>query len=195
MEVEYNLTPEDVQAFVRVQQQRQKVQKVLVGSRWTWVVLFCLLLSAFALSDGIGASLLWLVLGVILGALGMLVVVIRLNKVAAQSQDEYLKDPRNQWVFATQRVTISPEGFAESSWFGRTVQRWEVIWDIAVTADHAFFWISTRAAHVVPRHAFRDQQQFEEFVALARRYQQGAPTSTAITATPPRPTTITRGPE
>jgi hypothetical protein len=69
-----------------------------------------------------------------------------------------------------------------------------------VTPDHVFLMTSTKDGVPVPRRAFRDRQHFEEFAALARRYKEGAPATTAITtALPgegqPRPTAVTRGPE
>jgi hypothetical protein len=194
VEVEYNLTPEDLQAFLQFQ--RQKGPKTRLGLSWPWLVLLGLLLFMAVFSGG-KDLVPGLVLGGVFGALGMLLVFVRLKLVTVNSPGEYARDQRNQWVFATQRVALSPEEFTESSWFARGAVRWEVIWDIAVTADHVFFCTTTQSAHAVPRRAFRDQQHFDEFVALARRYKGGAPTLTAtgITAGPFRPTTITRAPE
>jgi hypothetical protein len=195
VEVEFNLTLEDIQAFVRYYQRSRPGQKFRLGRNWVWVVLLCLLLLMMVAGNSLRELLPGLLVGGVLGALGVLFILVRSNKVLLQSQDEFCSEPHNQWVFSARRVTLSPEELVIASWFFRTSYRWQAIWDIGVTPAHVFLFTTSREAVPVPRRAFRDQQHFEEFVALARHYQQGAPTSTAITAAPPRPTTITRAPE
>jgi hypothetical protein len=94
-------------------------------------------------------------------------------------------------------LTLSPEGITETGSQSVTTHRWPKIWHIGETRDHVFFFLSLDTAFVVPRRAFRDQQHFEEFVALARQYQQGrgqqAPKPTGIIASlPPQSDAFTR---
>jgi hypothetical protein len=138
--------------------------------------------------------------GVGLGALAALGVFLLLVVLVLRSQKTLLKDPRNQWLFATRRISLSQEGLSIASWFARFFYRWEVVSDISLTPGHVFLFLTSTDAAVVPRRAFRDQHYFEEFVALARRYQQGAAPPAGIrdalpAEAPPRPTTITRAPE
>jgi hypothetical protein len=197
VEVEFNLTPEDLQARVRFRRGR----KAQPAARWPWLVLLGLLVLMFVFSNAKpGAPALGFLPGMGVGALAALALCILFVVLVLRSQNKALQDPRNQWLFATRRITLSPEELTITSWFARFSYRWEVIWDIGVTPDHVFLFLTSTDAAIVPRRAFRDEQQFEEFVALARRYQQGAAPPAGImdalpAESPARPTTITRAPK
>jgi hypothetical protein len=199
VEVEFDLRPEDLRAFAGFRwQQLQEESPRSVSARHVFVIV-AFLVALVAITIGAGSYLVGLLLGVFMSSLCWLMIVARPRPVHLLFPKEFFDDPRNQWVWATRRVTLGPEGVAVSSWSCRASHSWEAIWDVGVTADHIFLCTSTKDAVVVPRRAFRDQPQYEEFVALARGYQKGARTSTAITATPPgemppRPATITRAP-
>jgi hypothetical protein len=66
-----------------------------------------------------------------------------------------------------------------------------VVWHIGTTGSHVFLYTATAIAFVVPHRAFRDRQHLNDFVALARQYQQG-PRSTGIIADLPQSTAIAR---
>ena len=92
---------------------------------------------------------------------------------------------------------ISSEGLHETSPDSQALIRWSGIEHIGVTTDHAFFFVTQKEAHVLPRRAFPDAESFEHFVDLAVTYheRQGrepAPRSEGIIAAlPTRPTDIT----
>lgn len=200
MEVEFSLTLDDVVALVRAHQRRNRPAKVSVSSMWVWLVILAFLVGQFLVNrfaggDQRGPSLagaLTLGLGVFLGGGLMLCLFISLGKVFIQTQKGFAQDPRNQWFFTPQRVTISPDGFTTASWFSATMLRWATIWDIAVTSDHAFFWTTTNQAHIVPRRAFSDQHHFQAFVALTRQYRNAPKQTGIMTGSPPRSTDIFR---
>jgi hypothetical protein len=197
VEVEYSLTPEDFLALARFRRRR----KTQPAARWPGLVLAGLLVLLYVLAraaPGVPAQGFLPGLGVgVFSALALSLLVVVL---ALRLQKTLLKDPRNQWLFATRRITLSQEGLSIISWFARFFYRWEVVSNIGVTPGHVFLFLTSTDAAVVPRRAFRDQQHCEEFVALARRYQQGAAPPTGVmdalpAEAPPRPTTIMRAPE
>jgi hypothetical protein len=197
VEVEYNLTPDDLLAALRAR--RRKGPQPARG--WTWLVVFGLLVLLYFLGQAAPAFpapgfLAGWGVGVVCGMGLFLLFVVLVQR----AQKKVLKDARNQWLFATRRITLTPEEFSITSWFSRFSYRWEVVWDVVVTPGHVFLFITSTDAAVVPRRAFRDQEHFKEFIALARRYREGAaPPAGVMDALPaeaPRlPTTITRGPE
>jgi hypothetical protein len=200
VEAEFNLRPEDLRAFAGFQWQRLQEESPRFVSAGFVFVIIAFLVVLVAITIGAESYLVGLLLGVFMSSLCWGMIVARPRTAYVLFPKEFFNDPRNQWVWATQRVTLGPEGVAVSSWSCRASHSWEAIWDVGVTEDHVFLCTSTKDAVVVPRRAFRDQQQYEEFVALARRYQKGARTSTAITAalpgeTPARATAITRVPD
>lgn len=197
MEVEYSLTPEDLLALMRSRQR----MNTRPASGWLWALLFGLLVVLYFLADAAPAFMpRGFLPGWGVGLFCGLALFLLFAVLARRSQNNVLKDARNQWLFATRRITLSPEEFSIASWFARFSYRWEAVSDIRVTPGHVFLFITSTDAAVVPRRAFRDQDHFKEFVALARRYWEGAAAPAGVmdalpAEAPRRPTTITRAPE
>jgi hypothetical protein len=87
-------------------------------------------------------------------------------------------------------MTLSAKGVTVISDYRTTTEQWPIVWHIGKTAKHVPFFITTVNAHVVPRRAFRDDEHFEEFIALARQYQEAAQSEVILDALPARPTGI-----
>ena len=51
---------------------------------------------------------------------------------------------------------------------------WLGVEKIVSTKDYAFFYITPTLVHVVPRHAFEDEEEFKKFVNAARLYHEAA---------------------
>jgi hypothetical protein len=213
MEVEFSLTPDDLRAPGPVLQERnrawnrptrdpqQRVQKPKsrASGNWVWWVILVWLIFMFFVNEGMGRFrfepvplLLALLLCLILGVVIMVLLFYWAGKVSFQRDEQTFADERNQWLFRPRRLTISPDGFTTASWLQAYTVRWEAIWDIAVRPDYVIFFDTTTSGHVIPRRAFRDQQHFEEFVALARQYKEGPRTTGIMTGPPPRSTDIFR---
>jgi hypothetical protein len=72
------------------------------------------------------------------------------------------------------RMAIGPEWFSYANRFVETAWRWTEFERIALTQDHAFFFISPREAYILPRRAFVNEDAYREFVHAARRYHEAA---------------------
>ena len=131
------------------------------------------------------------------GAAAMLFLFVWMGKFAGKSPHDLYTDEHSRWIFALRRLTISPEGITIIAAHEQVIISWATVWKITATEDHAFLYTTADAAQIVPRRAFRDQQHFEEFLALARQYQQGPglqvqkPTG-IITGLPPQSDAFTR---
>jgi hypothetical protein len=181
MEVEFSLTLQDCQAFVL---HGQKKPAARAGGRWRresiWILLFVALAGWIVLGQPGQPNVARFVeviypgvIGAALGAYAVSLLYARHNRFLFQNQKEYIEDPRNRWFFDPRRVTVSPEGYTSVSGVQRFFNCWSIIHEIEATAEYAFFWTNTDSAYIIPARAFRSHQEFEDFVALARRYQQG----------------------
>ena len=204
MEIEYELTLEDFDAFARpIQEQKTpatSARRNYFGNA-IWVVIFALVFVCVISSPdtsglilGFGAAFLG---GLTVGALGMLCFLVVMKRISVSNSARFRDDPRNRWLFEPHRIRIDPERLTIRG----SVEQYEIAWSgicqIDATEKWVRFWTTTRTGHVVPRRAFRDQQHFDEFVALARQYQQGwnqpGPKPTSIIAgLPPQSTAIAR---
>jgi hypothetical protein len=199
MEIEYSLTAEDLAAFIRYHSKkgprpagniRVKLPSIV------WVVVLLIVIAVIA-NDAIRRLTTSFVLGVAVGGGAMIVLLVWTRKATLNAVKNLYEDEHARWVFSRRRLSICPAGVISSNEYHETIHRWSIVWRIDTEGVYAFFYTSLNEGIVIPRRAFRDEQHFEEFLALARRYQQGvdepATKSTGIiTSLPPEATAITR---
>jgi hypothetical protein len=99
---------------------------------------------------------------------------------------------RSEWAIRDVHLILSPDRLHIVTRVSTSTYCWSVIWHIPVTREHVFLYLTRSTAIVIPRRAFCGVQHFEEFVALARQYQQGPKPTGIITSLPPESTAITR---
>jgi len=73
-----------------------------------------------------------------------------------------------------QQLSISPEQLALKTSAFSTQTQWRLVHDIVVGSDHAFFYVTSPTAFVLPKRAFIDRQAFADFVERARGYRAAA---------------------
>jgi hypothetical protein len=84
------------------------------------------------------------------------------------------KDPR---ALGRCRIAITPQALETSAALGSGSTLWLGVEKIASTRDYALFYITPTLVHVVPRHAFEDEEDFKKFVDASRLYHDAAKSS------------------
>jgi hypothetical protein len=201
MEIEYHLTFDDLVAFNRHHQKHalSKVAPLKMRGPWAWVPYVAAVgfAAAIALTEpwnkGPG-MLVALLSGMLAGMVLFVLLGVGLTTGRVRSLREFFEEGHARWSLAPRRLTISPEGFRVVNYYTDAMNRWEQVWQIAVTREHAFFYLTPIMGHVVPRRAFADRRDFEAFVALAQQYHEGRlrlpaklPQSEGITTSPTPP--------
>jgi len=79
-----------------------------------------------------------------------------------------VSEGQNRGLFSHHRVTISPEGVADSTEFGQPSTAWRAIEKVASTDACAYIYTSGLAAIIVPRRAFPGTSEFEAFANRLR---------------------------
>jgi hypothetical protein len=202
MEIEYNLTLDDMKAFLRFHLKHGHKLKPLPLVR----LVACIVSPAIVTFAGLAgwfwwhASTQWLsgcCAGVVVGFLVAVCVFGWLQKKILIPNTLRLYDKEEcRWYFDRRRLKITVDGFEITNEFQQVRYDWSVVWLIDSTDEHVFFYVTLNQARIIPRRAFRDRRHFEEFIVLARQYQQGwkepAPKSTGIiTGLSPEATAIT----
>jgi hypothetical protein len=180
MEVEYELTTEDLIAFQRYHQQNPPSPQQRGGPATALVggFVFLMFVTAglfFFLSDNPTAS--WYILMVpfvVLGAAAMLLGLIVYARLTAPRQlSRAMQQGRNAEKFlGWRRLSIDAEAIRNTSEFASATYLWHGIDKVGATLDHAFFYINTTTAVIVPCRAFRDDRLFKDFVDAARHYHR-----------------------
>jgi hypothetical protein len=198
MEVEYHLTFDDVLAFERhAQKQLPKIAPPKMRGPWALahyviVGVISLLIASFYLEliGPPGATLPFL-LGLAMGVIWFFFLALGWGRGKLRSLRECFEEGHARWALAPRRLIISPEGVRFVNYYSDSTSRWDHVWQISVSKDHAFLFITPLQAHIVPRRAFADRRVFEAFVALARQYHEGRwplpaqlPRSEGITTSP-----------
>ena len=178
MEVEYDLTPEDLTALQRYHRHNAAHRP---QPQWGLANLFGLavfgvsvlttmlfyMLAGNNMAEGAFLVIPYVAFGAALAVLGMM-VYRRLT--TSQLPRQVLRQGRNsEKFFGWRRVSIDAEGIRNTSDFAASTYLWRGIDKIGATLDHAFFYINTATAVVVPCRAFADDRAFKEFVDAAMR--------------------------
>jgi YcxB-like protein len=191
MQVEYDLTLEDIKAFQRYHAKHPLTPRkrgawggLAFGLAGGAVVVLAvlgyhflrtsLLYPPYSLLSIALYQLLNMAPGVAVGAILALIgfsLFVRLLTVNATRK--HLQEGRNaEKALGWRRLSIDPHAIRSTSAFSSNANFWEGIDAVVATGDYVFLYITTRAAHVVPRRAFPDDRAFDQFVEAARRYHQ-----------------------
>lgn len=180
MEIEYELTVADIAAFLRYHlkhRPKRTHQPLVYMVRMVLAPLPVLLagLSGWFYRQPKGAWLSGCCAGVVVGLLLAVVVFAWLQAkiVIPNTIRLYWDRDECRWYYARRRLRITADGFEMANDFQHVHYTWLVVWLIDSTNEHAFFFVTPSQAHIIPRHAFRDCKEFEDFVDLACRYHKG----------------------
>jgi hypothetical protein len=174
MEIDYELTPEDVLAFHLAHADAYPARGR--GRRW------------FSLALALGSTALCVALDLQLGsisiisigafvllAFSLLLLLVPRRVLLRRSVNRLLAQGNNTRRFLGPRhLTLAPEGLKAADGDSASFHDWAGIERLVVTDDYFFIFISTITGHVIPRRVFADEDDFQEFVRMARQYHERA---------------------
>ena len=164
MEVEYSLTPEDVAAWMSdYSSGRPRRWLPYIGLALATVPLVAEIVRLVALRAPwpiVAAFVLF-----IPAIFGVFLFRKRLLRLFMRRADTPTK---------SQRLALRPEGLTITTETTASLTAWEGVDRIVVTDTHAFFYFNKVAALILPRRAFADENEFENFVERARSYHESA---------------------
>jgi hypothetical protein len=196
MEVEYVLTVEDYVAFNKYQQ--AALRKPRLSMSWWWPVLLLILIGLFFLpslsgpkrerppdpADGQSTNSAFMFIALPALVIGVALLVWATRYLLPYQVKRFVTHPDNQKrLLGLRRTSIGPEGVAVRGEAIHTTVGWAAVRKIVLTQEHAFFYITTLEAIIVPRRPFASDEEFQEFAQTARDYRkmarQAAPESKA----------------
>jgi hypothetical protein len=177
MEVEYDLTRDDLYAF-----QWRAAFSSSIGRRarskvyayWLLALLLCSAMPAIG-SDGFVISRVnftFLVVAFPAGVLAQWYLERRLTRRAILQLLKQERPDRGQ--LGRHRVVINEGGVAESTAVGESHTSWAGVDRIEQNPEYIFIYTSRAGAHVIPKRVFRDMQEAEGFYQLSRISKEAA---------------------
>ena len=185
MEIEYNLTPEDLLALQRhIQKHKPKPRRNPLVSVVIWVGVSVVVYILLELQDivhvpfvdsllpSVEVGALMLFVGILLGFFGIVLSVKLKTRHAIQKA---LKAGRNaEKALGWRRMVLDAHGVCNSSKLFSSTYQWRGIDEVATTDAHIFLYFTTMNAFIVPRRGFPSNRAFDDFVDAARRYHNMA---------------------
>jgi YcxB-like protein len=76
---------------------------------------------------------------------------------------------KNKPLTAERTLTLTEEFFGVKSAYGQSETKWNSVQKLARTSKHILIYVNAQAAVIVPRRAFRDSQQWDEFYSFCEQ--------------------------
>jgi hypothetical protein len=172
--VEYRLTLEDAAAFLHHHAKSPPRGRGGIP-HWFWLIVLCLFLFVWLVVKLVVPLPFSMSVGDwVLVALAPLYLLFHFGGKWMAVQLMLRKARRNPRLFDLRALEIMPEGLTMSDSSGSNSIHWHALPWIVVSDAYAFFYLTDTKGVVLPRRAFASEEQFEEFVATARRYHAEA---------------------
>lgn len=184
--IDYDFTPDDDVAFARYAADHDQNGRDIPRTRpWAWV---CLVVFVVA-----GVASAWLEKGTLIhvdpaprepmslfewakALIILIVIVVSIllyffrNPIRAYWVRRRYRNPEKARWLGRYTLSISPDTFTITTPLSSSTLKWEVVDRIAIAKDYAFLLLNPRTAHVLPRRAFLDENDFLDFVETMKRY-------------------------
>jgi hypothetical protein len=174
VEIEHDLTPEDVIAFQKFHlASPTKAERGLRRQNWIGIVFFGLL-SLLGVAASLNGE--WSIATVfaVIAFGGILLSTLFRRQFLAWQIRRTLRKVEYAKELGWRRMEISPEGLRITTDETTTTLKRSGVERLAGTNEHAFFYVSPNSAHILPRLAFNTVDEVWEFVDTARRYRSEA---------------------
>ncbi|HXX95274.1 MAG TPA: YcxB family protein [Planctomycetota bacterium] len=176
MQIEFDFTKEDRVAFNVYHLEHSPTHR---RNRWTsllwasavWVVLWGVLVATNE-SPGRAARALWPLL-MFVPVYAFIYPPLR-RRHARRIIDRILDEGQNRAVLGRKRVTMTSVDLTAGDDMKSTTARWDAVERIEVTEAYAYIYISGSEAVILPRRAFPTDDEFQDWIEIARKYQAAA---------------------
>jgi hypothetical protein len=86
-----------------------------------------------------------------------------------------LSEGKSKRLVGARRLTLTSTGVTHRTAVTEAETKWSAVEKLVETDQHLFIYTSPVEAFIVPRRAFVDEAQYQEFAGTARRSQAGSP--------------------
>ncbi len=87
-----------------------------------------------------------------------------------RSSEAVIQGGRNLAVFGPRRMTLTSQFVMHSSPFTQSAVRWIAVEKVDPQAVALYIYVSSNAAHIIPRRAFASDDDFQTFVHTAQEF-------------------------
>lgn len=177
MEIEYELTPDDLYAF---QWRAVFVSPRGRRTRRTVYLLWVLAIVLFAIVPAIGAD------GFVLSRVSFTFIVVAIliallfqrfleRWLVRRAILQLVKEERpGKGQLGKHRMVVSEDGLVETTAVGESRTSWAGVDRVEQNPDYIFIYTTPAAAHLIPKRAFRNLQEADAFYQFGRARKEAA---------------------
>jgi YcxB-like protein len=180
MEIEYQLTHDDVEAFTQHALRSWKTRVVSPITVTLFLATVAFFLFVFPALKGEEPLTKLAELDVWAPTLALVGGWLFLWSALNGGRKHSLTEMRERGFFDKQRLTIRPEGVFRSCVLSEGLTKWPLIKRVEATSEYIYFWLSEGSAFFVPGKAFQNRDHFMSFVDQARKYHEAARATGAL---------------
>ncbi len=171
MEITYTLTPDDVVAFHRFQVRHSPAwrRSILTGIG-TGVISAAVLFIIFRGWESWINAVFPVAFPIVYIALYPISVYLGVGR----SGLNMVRDGKNKGLWGPHALAIDESGVRESTEVGESSVKWQGVERVAASPSHLYIFTGSNAAHVIPRRAFAEPQQADQFFHQAQAYFESA---------------------
>jgi YcxB-like protein len=175
MTTEFDVTPDDIVAYnLYCLHHLPAIQRQKIRTRAIWgtIVILALLIVIFAWSLLVfritAAVVLWIASVILINHLFFLDYSV---KKLVQKQ---IRKGRYTKALGKQSLAIAPELYIHTSPFAEVKRSWQTTEAVRITDTHAFIFVDTSCAEIIPKRAFGDSHAWQAFVTQIQTYYTSA---------------------
>lgn len=176
MQIQYRLNLDDVVAFNSYHLSRSKHAKQRIRLNQLLGVALALIVALMWQSRGLG---LWTLFFTAYALFLLLGYPIYYRWSVKQNARKIYSEAPNKGVFGDHIIALDAEGVIEISDTGETRTAWSGVDRIEANGEYIFLYTGSLTAHIIPRRAFLNEVEAEEFIQLARQYHSESPRLTS----------------
>ena len=167
MEIEFELTQGDLEAFVDYQfQNSPRVASRIRKVRIAYFLGFGLLALGLYMT---GTSSTQAVIFAVIGFLLFIFAPKNHTMMTRRQVAQNFQDPANQLKYRKRKLRITHEGLDDSSELATSNIKWSAIQRVEKIPTHGFIYVTSDTAYIIPRSGLGDEL-FEKFIEEATEF-------------------------
>ncbi len=176
-EIEFSLTPEDFVALGEYHGSQQPRWKIFLYLGLIILMIAAVVIRVMEFAKEFGEVI--ALIALVVAFSGALTWYLNRHRLAAGAVRKELSKGKNSKLLEPRKLAISPDGISDYSADSAGITIWSGIEKIAVSKNHAFFYVNTAAAIILPKRAFASDLEFMDFVETAQQYWNAANKATS----------------
>lgn len=173
MIVKYENSIDDLVAFSRHHYARSPAVKwSIIRSLVLWSLVFIFISLKFPTTDDLSIST-RVAFGILYAALFCLIVSLLRRPITDRLVRRMFREGDNKGIICQHELEIDDQGIVERTEVGEARQSWRAVERIEESDDHAFIYVSSMMAHVIPKRAV-ETGDVQAFLSQAKEWWRAA---------------------